>query len=157
MNAFKDEVMRELEDQRLQNQMHIAHYLEHPYHNTSPYPNASKYPHYPYPYGHPGYVQSRTSQSKSPVRESQGLTEIKETTGKQPENGKHTSIRPISPRRPKIKTVAPPAHKEWDGYLTSSTTQGIDQDRKDVLNRRSEYANELKMRSSPRRNKNVVE
>ena len=32
MNAFKEEVMRELEDQRIQNQMHIAHYLDHPYH-----------------------------------------------------------------------------------------------------------------------------
>ena len=54
MDQFKEEVMRELEDQRIQNQMHISHYLDHPYHY-------GKY-HHPYAYG------PRYSMSKSPVR-----------------------------------------------------------------------------------------
>ena len=51
MSAFKEEVLKELEDQRAQNQAHIAHYLEHPYHRYN-------YPTHPYAYGHygrPGY------------------------------------------------------------------------------------------------------
>ena len=58
MDQFKEEVMRELEDQRIQNQMHISHYLDHPYHY-------GKYYH-PYAYG------PRYSMSKSPARKGTG-------------------------------------------------------------------------------------
>ena len=54
MAGFKEEVMRELDDQRMQNQLHIAHYLEHPYHkgNQASFPQ-SYAPQYNY---HPGMV-----------------------------------------------------------------------------------------------------
>ena len=71
MSQFREEVMRELEDQRLQNQSHIAHYMQ-PQHyakgHVPPYYGArGGYPYgahpngyyghgYPgYGYGHPGY------------------------------------------------------------------------------------------------------
>ena len=80
MAQFREEVMRELEDQRLQNQSHIAHYMQpqhyakghpwygRPYGGPYGYNNGyyGGYGHPGYGYGYPGYP--RTAQSKSPVR-----------------------------------------------------------------------------------------
>ena len=54
MNQFREEVMRELEDQRLQNQSHIAHYMQ-PQHYNKGY-SGYAYGGNKYPYGgHGGY------------------------------------------------------------------------------------------------------
>ena len=55
MTEFRQEVMKELEDQRIQNQMHISHYLQHPNHPYAKYPGAGYHPgfygRYPHWYG----------------------------------------------------------------------------------------------------------
>ena len=55
------------------------------------------------------------------------------------------------------KKVSTVSKDKWDGYLTSKTEQGKDDDRKDIINRRKDYADDLKDRTSPRRNKNILE
>ena len=122
MAVFKEEVHRELEDQRMQNQMHIAHYLDHPYNPEHPFPHQRhNYDHHPYPYyGHHGYHHAphsyggyppyaKHSASKSPVR-GQRLYEVKKVVRNAGDldSNKHSSIRPlVSPKRYKKKAVGP--------------------------------------------------
>lgn len=74
MQEFKSEVMKELDDQRIQNQMHISHYLQHPNHSYAKYPGHGYggvgYPG-AYGRGYPGFnglYGPRYANSKSPVR-----------------------------------------------------------------------------------------
>ena len=53
MTQFREEVMRELEDQRLQNQSHIAHYMQPHHYNKGFHPGA--YWGGKGAYGYPGY------------------------------------------------------------------------------------------------------
>lgn len=156
MSGFKEEVMRELEDQRMQNQMHIAHYLEHPMHkgvNTAKYNNYNGYaPGYAHGNqhmygGHPlAYQQKREGGSKSPVRNTP--LQVQREVDNQPlasdaeGAAKNFSIR--QPYNKKMKVYksgqkAPPMDK-WDGYLTSNTAQGSDNKKMNVIQRRKEYA-----------------
>ena len=68
MAEFRSEVMKELDDQRIQNQMHISHYLQHPNHAYAKYPGYG-YGHGYYRGGYP-YYGPRTAHSKSPTRRS---------------------------------------------------------------------------------------
>ena len=161
MKVFKDEVLRELEDQRMQNQMHISHYLEHPYHKG--YHPAKFHPHYynyGYPYGYPGAI--KPSNSKSPVR-GEPLYKVPSVSAsvdlqQLPKAVKNFTIKPESPRKSKLSSKQPKVPQEkWDGYTTSHTTQGVDTERKKVLERRNEYAQQMRSQASPRRGKKTTQ
>ena len=113
--------------------MHIAHYLEHPYHRY----------HYPYPRHHPGYYPYGAPVdrlSRSPPRGRPDIEEIREPKSpKDVEAVKQASIKPISPRRSPARMKVVPKDK-WDGYLHSKTTQGLDQSRTSITERRLQYA-----------------
>jgi hypothetical protein len=70
MAEFRQEVMKELDDQRIQNQMHISHYLQHPNHSYAKYPGMYHGAYGGMYRGHPGYYGPRTAYSKSPTRRS---------------------------------------------------------------------------------------
>ena len=127
--------------------MHIAHYLEHPF-QAPPYPYKpgmyhpyAHHGYYPYPYGHPLYAGSPRAGSPS-----KQLPEVKELPPKD------ASIKPVSPTK-RAKVARQSTKEQWDGYLTSSTAQGVDPDRKNVVEKRKEYANTLKMNSPIRKSR----
>jgi len=66
MNTFRDEITRELDDQRIQNQMHISHYIYGPHRGQTA-------AHYPQTYGQyypplQAAPKARVNYSKSPTR-----------------------------------------------------------------------------------------
>ena len=64
MQVFREEVARELEDQRQQNEQHIAYYMDPNVRVVSPlnkYRAPMNYPYYAGPYGHPGYYPTTAS------------------------------------------------------------------------------------------------
>lgn len=170
MAVFREEVARELEDQRQQNEQHIAYYMDPNVRVISPLNKYRAPVNYPYQYqGYaPGYYTANQSrmykmnQSISPVRlkndfgldNSRYQEQLELTDRKNSEMAKldkkgyvteASSAKPYKPFQAKKGQSKLPQDK-WTGYTTTNYEE--EKIKKDKLERRKQYDNTLKQRQT---------
>ena len=167
MSVFREEVARELEDQRQQNEHHIAYYMDphvravappNKYRQYGGWPGYAGAGYHPYHYG-PNYRHNKLASSFSPVRYKSDLSinnsigyqddvvrELNDPKGYRTES---TTLN-VQPYRPKKKQDSKLPQEKWTGYITTNYEE--EKIKKDKLDRRRQYDHQLKQKAYMNKN-----